>query len=366
MSVSEFFSDLGKWLTSKWSEKSSQPTYERVLADRTTAKLNPTPIKANQHYYRVVLAQMYITKSVDFGQRRFPAVHSLVQATFGSTTIEIPNIADTSRLGAKEAQGAKAIVAQNFHLTPAMPFKGGTLKLNAGLIEVMGDNYINSFIQVLGGFAELLVVPQLSAALHVAKPLLTGIHKLVTMGNGSVKLQVEDTFSASGIQDCYLVVIGAPNVKTDRLWVVDNQLVVGRGLGQGEHSPYTEHEFMLFRFEVFEERDDWKELTAIAEPFKEAQLALGRGGKKEAAAAINRAIAAALNAPELTEAQQTIAASELRELFEARKRVLGGQGLGQAPLISLDDLMRSPAMSVEDALDHGPLNLSQALVSEND
>lgn len=365
MSVPEFVSDFGKWLVSKWSQKSFTPTYGRILADHTTARLNPAPLKANQHYYRVVLAQMYITKSVDFGQRRFPAVHSLVQAVFGSTTVEIPNIADTSRLGAKEVQGANAITAQNFHLTPAMPFKGGTLKLNAGLLEVMGDNNLNSLIQVLGGFAELLVVPQLSAALNVATPLLAGIQKLVTMGNGAVKLQLEDTFSAAGIQDCYLVVIAAPDARLDRLWVVDNQLVTGTSMEPGKHKPYTDHEYMLFRFEVFEERDDWKELAAIAEPFKEAQLALGRGSKKEAAAAINRAIAAALSAPELTEAQQTIAAAELRQLYEARKAVLGGQALGETPLITLDDLLRAPAMSVEDALDRGPFTLGEALVSED-
>jgi len=40
-------------------------------------------------------------------------------------------------------------------------------------------------------------------------------------------------------------------------------------------SPYEKYDHILFRIEVFENRDDWAQLTAIDEPRREAIKALG-------------------------------------------------------------------------------------------
>ena len=90
---------------------------------------------ADQHYFRIVLAQMFLHRQERFFQTWYPAVHSTVTCTFGDEAVQIPNVADVSRLLENQG-GAGDIVARNFTLLPLMPFKGGSVRIVAGLFGV--------------------------------------------------------------------------------------------------------------------------------------------------------------------------------------------------------------------------------------
>lgn len=352
---------LLEWFTSRWSQNSQKYVYFPIYSERTDRTLSNEVLTSGKHYFRLTLAEMFLQKTVDYGQKRYPAVHSLVQLAFGDAVVELPNIADTSRIGGKDHGSLNAIIARNYVLTPTLPFKGGTITLEAGLIEVMGENYLNSFIKVLGDFAGLLAVPQVSAVLNVVQPLSQGIQQLLGLGKGDVKLSVHDTFSAGNpLRECYLVAVADPNVDRSKLWVVADQLCEGRGLGPGQHKPYVGSDHMVFRFEVLTSRDDWQGLTAIDKPFREALRYMSEGNTTAAEAEIRRAVLAAFDAPELTEAQKDIVVTELRARYKARAAALGGAGVA-AEEETLAEVMRNPALSVDEALARGRLTLDEAL-----
>ena len=71
------------------------------------------------HYVRVRLVEMFITKKTWLGKSWYPALHGLVKATYGSGDIELPSVADTSKLFEEQA-GTGDVVARNFYLTPLL------------------------------------------------------------------------------------------------------------------------------------------------------------------------------------------------------------------------------------------------------
>ena len=300
---------------------------------RTDKQPTPEPLQAGRHYVRLWLAEMFLRDEVKWMQTLHPVVHSVARFDFGDHPVEIPNIADLARAGAQGGERG-AVVARNFQLTPTMPFNGGTLSLEAGLLALPGQNYLKGFLDVLGKFAGLLNVPQLSAALGIAQPLALGVQQLLgPAAGGSPHLGFRDSFTA-GVRGGYLAAVRAPEKELPKLYVVNDQLRTGQGLGPGQHRPLEGFDYMLFRLEVFTERDDWEQLGSIQESFQEAIRDLSDPLTEERAVFnLRRAMLRARLAPELTTADRRRVVEALRERFEEARADFGKSGLtGGGPL----------------------------------
>lgn len=344
-------------------------TYYRVPPQQVLdRRFEQRPVRAGLHYVRIWLSEMFLRKDVAYAQGIYPAVQSVVQMSFGGAQpVEIPTIADLSRLGSQTAGPGGDIIARNFPLTPTMPFVGGVVSLSAGMIALSGPNHIAAFIKALGGFASLLAVPQLSTSLSLVAPLASGIQDLVGVGNGRLHLGLIETFTAETLQEGYIVVIRAPVAQIDArtLWVERD--IVWYGESPGARTPLSTADHMLFRVEIFTERDDWDSLTAIAAPYQEALSALAAQDERRATEALRAAILAAFRAPELTQAHRRVVIEELKRRYAgAAHQLLAGpvafsggdeEGPGAA---SLGAALHG-AKSAEDAFAEGPIDLAEAL-----
>ena len=83
----------------------------------------------------------------------------------------ITRVAGASLLPDLSTDNLDRVIGLNYPMTPLVPFNGGTVSLSAGLLAIAGKNDVKSFLKVLGDFSNLLMVPQLSAALTIATPL---------------------------------------------------------------------------------------------------------------------------------------------------------------------------------------------------
>jgi len=313
-------------------------------------EIAPTAIEANRHYIRLRLTEMFLRKEVAWFKTWYPAVHSVVRFNFGNQTVEIPNIADASRAGMET--NASGIIARNFMLTPAMPFNGGTVALNAGLVALEGENILDNFLKVLGKFADLLSVSQLSSVLNVVQPLSAGIQDLFGAGNGRVHLSFQNSYSAGELKAGYYAAIRATEKDLDptRLWVINDELRQ-RSLNPGPPEPLEEYDYMLFRVEVFEKRDDWEKLTSIEEPFQEAlRAASDPATEQQAMHYLRTAMLKARQSPDLTGADKRRVIDSINEQFQdARKTDAGLRGLVPEET-TLKQVMKS-AMPVNRALE---------------
>jgi hypothetical protein len=138
---------------------------------------------------------------------------------------------------------------------------------------------------------------------------------------------MQETFAADELQQGYLAAIPAPEdkVKPESLWIVNDQLRQGTGLGAAQNQPFDKYDHMLFHIEIFDERDDWDKLKAINEAFQAARKALNKakGDKKkikEAEKILGEAILQAKLSADLTRDDQNRVVRRLREQFESDKK----------------------------------------------
>lgn len=354
---------LFDWLKDKIKHPSRKFIYHALdPAHAPGVDVQPVKMEAGKHYFRLWLSEMYLKNDTEWFQKWYPAVHSLIGFQFGSQSVEIPHIAGSLNLKDFKANNLEKVLRLSYPMTTLMPFNGGVVELTAGLLAMKGGNSLNSFIKVMGDFANLLVVPQLSAALAIAGPVVNGIQTLLSGAeDGRLELGLHHAYTGAGgggsndFKSGYMIIIAAeetsnPGDKSklmrDKFWVVGDQLRYGDNAASSQ--PLTGFTYMLFRIESRTERDDWAALTTIAEPFSNAVKALGEAEMQKAEALFKTAVVAALQSPDLTRADRSRVVKAMKEAFEQAKKDIG---VGAIPdeIVSLSSAMRR-AIDVDTAL----------------
>lgn len=326
----------------------------RIPFDRVeNPKYEDRVLRAQRDYFRLALAEMHLKEGKSWFTNRYPVVHALIRCQFGGKTVDIPRVAGTSQIADLEKQDLSQRVALNYPLTTSLPFNGGTVEIEAGLLSMEGSNDLKSLLKVLGDFSKLLAAPQLSAALAVAGPVASGVQDLLSGGNGKMAMGLHETFSNEGghseLRPGYIAVILATEQEIDRnrLWVKEDRLHIGNSLQDSRMLTGVTH--MLLRLEGFAERDDWSSLETINAPFEKAKDVLARNGFQENDEYVTQfraAQSAAVTSADLTRADQVRVAKAIKEALEELK------GLGAVPeeKADLTDAMKRFAMPPDEAL----------------
>jgi len=240
---------------SDWWSSESVHLSNAFYPDPAGAVLQP-----HQSYLRVWLSEMFLASDRDHGVDRFPAVQASVRLRFaGSDGVTFSTMVRPA-VG-QEGPG----VRRDRPLTELLPYAGGLLDLQVGLLDVEGVNHVALALDVLGDFATLLV-PPLSTALAVADKVANGIGRIdgaLSAGGRRPLLVLERSLASPGggsaavLQAGCLVVIRATEaeVPAASCTVVDGYLyrVID---GKLEH--LTGHDYMVVRIEARAERDDWR------------------------------------------------------------------------------------------------------------
>lgn len=339
--------DLAQAWMNLWNKSRTKLVYFPLEAGNVDFTADYQPLEYGRHYIRLWLAEMYLKAQVRYFQTWYPAVHSILKFDFNGQQVEVPNVADASKVGMRQIERGD-VVAVNFVLTPLIPFNSGVIDLDAGLMAVEGENYLNSFISTLSDFAGLLAVPQFSAALNVAGPLAKGLQALI--GAGDLQLALHDTFGDQRVGGYFAVIRASQNqVNPAQLRVEKHQLRIANSLNPSLSQPFEEFDHMLFRLEVTEKRPDYDSLASIQTPMRQAHQALKDMDETKAETFLRAAIIAAHEAPELTRADRTRVKLKLKEDFNKLKEDLGFSGLVGGEEYSLDESMKH-AMPVQMAV----------------
>jgi hypothetical protein len=257
------------------------------------APAEATPIRPQQHYFRIWLCEMFLTNSRAWFRNEYPAVNAEVQLKFGNVARQ-----PFTRVAGPKQNALGRGVFENYALTALLPFQGGDVEVEVGLLALKGDNSLLSTISLLEGFSKLVAAP-LGQALSLAKEVSSGVETIFKSTNGDILLGFHQTYTAAGgggtsvLTPGYVAVIGASpkQLPAAELSVVDGRLC-------RNEQAMTGYEYVLFRIEGRVERDDWP--SDIDTPFREAQEAFEIGEKERAEAARKAAITAAFRSPDLT------------------------------------------------------------------
>jgi hypothetical protein len=318
-----------------WVSRDAQRyVYAAVGQDRVLgAAYEPSALQARRDYFRLWLVEMCLKRDRAWFVSWHPAVHSIVRFQFGSRQTDIPGIAGESSLLDVDRKNLDRVIQLNYPMTTLLPYNGGTVELTAGLLAMEGTDLIAGFIKTMGNFANLLMMPQLSAAVSVATPIAAGVEQLLKNANGGLHLGLHQAFAGEGgganeFRPGYLVVVLATEkqVKPGELWVKDGRLHMGRS--GDELQPLSGFAYMLFRIEKRADRDDWEGLTAIRDPYNSALGALEQQDGQRAETFFRVAVAEALRSPDLTQADRIRVARALKDEFDQAKEL----GLGAIPV----------------------------------
>ena len=311
---------LNEW----WAREA--PHY--VVHDVPAAAVQPTsdtgtPCQAGVHYFRLWLAEMRLAQDQTWFTTRHPAVHSLVRLRFGDQEVELPRLSGPMTLAGLDQAHLGAVVHLDHPLTPLLPYNGGIVELSAGLVALEGTRVLGEFVKAVDAVTQVLVQPPLSMALAAIGPVTSAVTTLFGVGGGRQHLGVHLSYagerSPQALHAGYVAVI-----RRDASQLSVHDLSVQRGVLRLRGVPLTGADYMLFRIERVDERDDWDSLTSIATPFRDALTALSHGNGQIADAYVRRAMLEAWTSPDLTRADRTRVCNELKRSYQdARNLGLG-------------------------------------------
>lgn len=316
-------------ITGLFNRNSRKYIYAPIdLSHVQNATYNEQPLEAGKNYFRVWLSEMCLAKDREWFKSWYPAVHSIVSLQFGNQEVNLPYVAGSLNLSDVNSSNLDRVIQLNHPMTALMPFNGGVVELTAGILAMQGQDYLNRFIKVMGDFASILVVPQLSAALSVAVPIAKGIEDLLGASNGDLHLGLHQAFVGKGggntnlLKAGYIAAILAQEseLNANNLWVVNDRLHFG--VDANNSKPLSGRTYMLFKIENREERDDLDGLTNIRGPFEEAISALTSGDEERANTLLRVSIGAAMTSTDLTKADRRRVAQALKEEFDNFKNTM--------------------------------------------
>jgi len=231
---------------------------------RTPGSPPAVPLEAEKHYFRLWLIEMSLPYRGKWFRDYYPAVQSLVQLEYGpQQRPDLPGIIGPSRLpGVTESQLGR-VVQMRLPLTPLLPFKGGKVEVEVGLFAALAKDYAQSFLKVLGTFSETLHVPQLSAALGVAGPLLNGVNEFLGAKMANLEAAFHTSFtggpgSPNPLQSGYWATYRDPDKRyppKPDLWVLRDGVSVGKTADKAR--PLRDVPYLLVQVEATTDRDDF-------------------------------------------------------------------------------------------------------------
>jgi hypothetical protein len=303
------------WMGS-WVEKSAGRCTMAALPD--PAATDCDPFVPNDSYFRIWVTEGYLAKSRHLGTDQVPTVHAGVSLRYaGGREAEFAAIAGPDQ--ASQAAGSQT----DFALTELLPYAGGTVEVEAGLIPLRGDNVIRSALGFLHDVGSL-VTPPVSAALDVATKVASGMVSFLQASQPEVQLGFHRAYASAGGGGANVFAPGYVAVlNTDPRTIQGPLAVDDQGTLCLAGQPVNAIDYVLLRFEKRRYRDDWR-FPNVMDLRREA-IKARTGDPTRYRVLKDSAITALLTSDDLTPTDQVLASTALSREFEVIEG--GGSGL---------------------------------------
>lgn len=318
-------------LTNWLAHNTEQLVFARIPDPDATTKM-----VADRAYFGIWLTHAFLERDVNWFHRQYAAVY--VSARF--------DVAGTTTTLTKLAQPAEGMLGPgvwvNYPVTGLVPYRGGTVEMDAGLTALERTSYLGAAVDVLTSFSAL-IAPPLSEAISIAGRVTDGIEKVLDAGGEDIVLGLHQAFAAPGgggdheLEPCYLALIKAESGELDpaELSVHESRLQVGAG---DDARPLKGYSYMLFRIEARSERDDWRfeRFNSLIAKAIEAHFA---GEAERFDGYRNTVLAEILKSPDLTAPDRfrvaRAVALELKEVTETGQFAVGEEKMSLSRIVDV-------------------------------
>jgi hypothetical protein len=306
-------------LLKRWAFKDAvHYTFAEIPDARVSPALPSSPIVAEENYFRIWLAEMFLRDDRRLFRQYVPVVHSAVKLTYGMTSQELPYVAGPHDLNLSSNLGQG--VQLDHRLTNLLPFRGNAVDVTTALVAYKEKDFLEGFLEVVHDVSGLLNAGQLAASIKVVETAVDGIERLLGAGDRDVHLVYFQSFAGSTptggrtLMSGYRAIIRADEAKFDKtkLFVQDSRLYYGDSAATAR--PLQGYDYMLLRIESADKRDDF---FSFEEFGKLLNTAIREGVKDRAKgdAVISTADVLVWDSTDLTKADRYRVAKALRDEY---------------------------------------------------
>jgi len=209
----------------------------------------------HDHYLRLWVSDLFLAKSRRMFTDRYPSLHASISLDFAG----MKGATFSTMLPAGNDQKGPGVVRSQ-KLTELLPYAGGTINIQAALMDIEGQNHLRLAAALVGNFASLLT-PPLSAVGDIAKKISSSIEMIGKASDQPPLLVYDSTLASEGggganlLTSGYHLVVNAPRgtFTKDQLYIVDDVLT-DKETGQ----QLMGYDYFMLRVESREDRDDWR------------------------------------------------------------------------------------------------------------
>src|SRR5215203_3823473 len=112
------------------------------------ASADAVPLQAGEGYFRLWVTEMFLQADREWFRTFYPVVQSLTTFHFGGGTqpVEVAQIAGPGHLQKLDPTNLDRVIQVDHTLTPLIPFAGGTVQVEAGLLAMQSDDLLQRFL----------------------------------------------------------------------------------------------------------------------------------------------------------------------------------------------------------------------------
>ena len=294
---------LFDWLGKLAHQQADRKTQIRIAGDHISsgAALPVSPV-AEEHYIRLWLVEMFLRDGASWFTSRYPLTYSLVEMNYAGKGVEFANVSGKNKLDIKRTDLGRSLV-YNYPLTPLLPFRGGTVSLDCGLVSMTSDNVLTKFAGVVSEFAGKFGAAQIAAGTDLASSIASSVQDLLGAGDAVSKLYYHNSFGGAGgaapLTSGYIFLSEKSDgeIKPERLWITNDGIREGAA---GALSRLDPQDYMLIQIECASERDDYRAFTYVSEPFDQALDAKAEGDDAKGQLLLRQAKRTVQKSPDFT------------------------------------------------------------------
>jgi hypothetical protein len=136
---------LFEWLKNLFSHDAVQRTRLPIAKDNDLTRRSGIAARADQHYVRLYFSELFLQKDREWFTSRFPLGYSLISHKYGDQPkVEFANVAGKNKFDIHQASQDRSIL-RNYPMTPLLPFRGGDIEIDCGLVSMQASNLLESY-----------------------------------------------------------------------------------------------------------------------------------------------------------------------------------------------------------------------------
>lgn len=219
-----------------------------------------TDIQPREHYFQVLINEMYLTYSRKWFNLFDPMVFVVSEFTYGKEKQTVPYVVGPMMIEKYGMKIPTGMVFSDTRVVGLHPYRGGGLTLSMILCRVKREDYARKFMQIVENSASVIdFSTALSTYVKVASVVLDGVESMLDLDDIQPLIGLRKQFGQDAgdvLESHYFALIDMPESKLNakELWVREGQLVYGKSLEDAK--PFRDADYVLYSIISTQDRSD--------------------------------------------------------------------------------------------------------------